>query len=152
MIKKILISILFTIFIYSCSYEPIYSKKNKTNFSIEKISFEGNREINNYINQKLDKYKERGTGKKISINASSSYTKQSQSKNTSGTTTRFNLEASVNFVITTGNSTSDINIVKDFIMNNLSDEFEEKKYENTIKDNLSESIVNELLLYLPRLK
>ena len=37
-------------------------------------------------------------------------------------------------------------------MNNLSDEFEEKIYEDKIKDNLSESIVNELLLYLPRIK
>ena len=151
MIKKFLILILSIIFIYGCSYEPIYSKKNKANFSIEEISFKGNREINNFINQKLDKYKKK-EGKKISIEVTSLYNKESQSKNTSGTTTRFNLEASVNFVITTENSTSDINIVKDFIMNNLSDEFEEKKYENTIKDNLSESIVGELLLYLPRIK
>jgi len=151
MIKKLLISILFVIFTYNCSYEPIYSKKNKANFSIDKISFEGNREINNYINQKLDKYKEK-EGKSISIKVSSLYKKESQAKNTSGTTTRYNLEASVNFIITTENSTSEINIKKDFIMNNLSDEFEEKKYEDTIKDNLSESIVNELLLYLPRIK
>ena len=151
MIKKLLISILFIFFTYSCNYEPIYSKKNKANFSIDKISFEGNREINNFINQKLDKYKQK-EGKSISIKVSSLYKKESQAKNTSGTTTRYNLEASVNFTITTKNSTSDINIKKDFIMNNLSDEFEEKKYEDTIKDNLSESIVNELLLYLPRIK
>tara|TARA_B100000900_G_scaffold398312_1_gene399551 strand:- start:743 stop:856 length:114 start_codon:yes stop_codon:yes gene_type:complete len=37
-------------------------------------------------------------------------------------------------------------------MNNLSDEFEEAIYENKIKNNLSESIVNELLLYLPQVK
>ena len=79
-------------------------------------------------------------------------TKKSQSKNTSGTTTRYNLEASVKFDITTENSTSTINITKDFVMKNLSDEFEEKIYENKIKDDLSESIINELLLYLPRVK
>ncbi len=152
MIKKLLISILFITFIYSCSYEPIYSKKNKTIFSIEKISLEGNKEINSYIDQKLSKYKNKETGGKIEIEVFSSYSKKSQSKNTLGTTTRYNLEASVNFNIITEDSTSSINITKDFIMNNLSDEFEEKRYEDTIKDNLSESIVNELLLYLPRIK
>ena len=152
MIKKLILSIFLIIFIYSCSYEPIYSKKNKTNFSIEKISFEGNKEINNHINQKLNKYKKKQVGKKMNIKASSLYTKKSQSKNTSGTTTRYNLKASVNFNIITENSTTDINITKDFIMNNLSDEFEEKRYEDTIKNNLSEMIVNELILYLPQIK
>ena len=152
MIKKLLLSISFLIFIYSCSYEPIYSKKNKSDFSIEKISFEGNREINNLINQKLDKYKKKEIGNKLSIFVSSIYTKNSQSKKTSGTTTRYNLETSVKFDITTENSTTSINITKDFVMKNLSDEFEEKIYEDKIKDNLSESIVNELLLYLPRIK
>ncbi len=152
MLKKLLISILFITLILGCKFEPIYSEKNEANFSIEKISFEGNREINNLINQKLERYKEKETGKKIDIKTSSTYTKKSQSKNTSGTTTRYNLEASVNFNITTKNSTSDITIKKDFVMNNLSDEFEEKIYEDKIKDNLSESIVNELLLYLPRIK
>ncbi len=152
MLKKLILSILILTFISACSYKPIYSKKYEANFSIEKISFEGNRKINNLINQKLEKYKERRTGKKISIVASSSYTKKSQSKNTSGTTTRYSLEASVKFNIVTENSTSDLNITKDFVMNNLSDEFEEKIYEDKIKDNLSESIVNELLLYLPRIK
>jgi len=152
MLKKLLISILFINLILGCKFEPIYSEKNEANFSIEKISFEGNREINNLINKKLERYKEKETGKKIDIKTSSTYTKKSQSKNTSGTTTRYNLEASVNFNITTKNSTSDITIKKDFVMNNLSDEFEEKIYEDKIKDNLSESIVNELLLYLPRIK
>jgi len=152
MIKKLLISISFLILLNGCSYEPIYSKKNEANFSIEKISFEGDREINNLINQKLDRYKKRDIGKKLSVIVYSLYTKKSQSKNTSGTTTRYNLEASVKFDITTKNSTSTVNITKDFVMNNLSDEFEEKTYEDRIKDNLSESIVNELLIYLPRIK
>ena len=152
MIKKLLLSILPLIFIYGCNYEPVYSKKNKVNFSIEEISFAGDREINNLINQKLDKYKNNDIGNKMSISISSVYTKKSQSKNTSGTTTRYNLEASVKFDITTENSTSTINITKDFVMKNLSDEFEEKIYENKIKDDLSESIINELLLYLPRVK
>jgi len=152
MIKKLLISISFLILIYGCNYEPIYSKKNEINFSIEEISLEGDREINSLINQKLVRYKKKKIGRKINILISSSYSKKSQAKNTSGTTTRYNLEASVKFDITTKNSTSTINITKDFVMNNLSDEFEEAIYENKIKNNLSESIVNELLLYLPQVK
>ncbi len=152
MIKKLLISISFLMLVYGCNYEPIYSKKNKVNFFIENISFEGDREINNLINKKLDKYKKDKVGNNLSILVFSSYTKKSQSKNTSGTTTRYKLEADVKFEVSTQNSTSTINITKNFDMKNLSDKFEEKIYEDKIKDNLCDLIVNELILSLPRIE
>ena len=37
-------------------------------------------------------------------------------------------------------------------MKNLSDKFEEKIYEDKIKDNLCDLIVNELILSLPRIE
>ena len=55
--KKIFTFILL-IFLSSCGYEAIYSVKNinNYNFSISKLSFIGDREINLKIKQKLNNY------------------------------------------------------------------------------------------------
>ena len=39
-------------------------------------------------------------------------------------------------------------ITKDFVMKNMNEEFEEKKYETTIKENFAYSIVNRLIMQL----
>ena len=43
-------------------------------------------------------------------------------------------------------------IKENFDMKNFDDEFEEKKYEDTIKENFARSISNKLLLQISRLK
>ena len=47
---------------------------------IEKIDFNGDREINNLIDKKLKKFQNKNNVKKFSISALSSYEKISQSK------------------------------------------------------------------------
>ena len=50
------------------------------------------------------------------------------------------------------NENQTINMNKDFIMKNISDSYEKKNYEKTIKKNLSNSIANELILKLTSIK
>ena len=54
MLKKTFLLILL-LFLHSCGYEAIHSKKNTSNynFSINEISFVGDREINLKIKEKL---------------------------------------------------------------------------------------------------
>ena len=54
--KKYIYIILIPLFLFSCEYKPIYSDKNDYNFSIEKINFEGNSEINNLVEKKLIRF------------------------------------------------------------------------------------------------
>ena len=64
MFKKILIPTLL-LFLSSCGYEAINSKKNSTNynFSISEITFVGNRDINIKIKEKMNNFTSNKEGK-----------------------------------------------------------------------------------------
>ena len=55
-LKKTIIILLTTLYLASCGFTPIYSKKN-LNFQIETIQFEGNREIRSILLSNLNSYK-----------------------------------------------------------------------------------------------
>ena len=73
--KKYIYILLVPFLLLNCDYKPIYSKKNNTNFSIEKIGFKGDKEINNLVNKKLKKYQNNNNENKFFIEITSSYTK-----------------------------------------------------------------------------
>ena len=62
-LKKIIIILLSTLYLASCGFTPIYSKKN-LDFKINKIQFEGDGEIKAILLSNLSAYK---TKKKINI-------------------------------------------------------------------------------------
>ena len=55
-LKKTIIILLTTLYLASCGFTPIYSKKN-LNFQIKTIQFEGNREIRSILLSNLNLYK-----------------------------------------------------------------------------------------------
>ena len=99
MMKKnvIILSIIF--FLANCGFSPIYLKNENVNFSIEKVIFTGDRELNNFLKSKLKNYKNEETNNKFFIEARSEYTKVVLSKNTAGEVTNYQLEAKVTFLI-----------------------------------------------------
>ena len=56
MIRKLPILILIIFGLMSCGYSPIYSNNNNANFEIYDLELEGDNEINNIIENKLDRY------------------------------------------------------------------------------------------------
>ena len=111
-----------------CDYKPIYSSGDKNNFTIMNVSYQGDQEINGLINQKIVRFRNTTSEKKYNLNIKSNYIKRSESKD-SANTTRYKLIASVNFEITNKDLSKEIKITKDFSMKNMSNEFDEKKYE-----------------------
>ena len=142
MIKKniILLSIIF--FLANCGFSPIYLKNENMNFSIEKIVFTGDRELNNFLKSKLRNYKNEKSKNKFFIEAKSEYTKVALSKNTAGEVTNYQLEARVIFLIKPINK--EISITEKKIMDSMDDKFEEARYERTIKQNFAYSISDKL--------
>ena len=55
-LKKIIIILLSTLYLTSCGFTPIYSKKN-FDFQINSIQFEGDREIKAILLSNLSAYK-----------------------------------------------------------------------------------------------
>ncbi len=150
--KKIILTIFFSFFLISCDYKPIYSLKNSNNFDIGNIEFDGDQQINGLLNQKILVLKKDTSNIKYDFKITSNYNKKSLSKNSAGITTKYQLILSVNFLINSKNLSDEIKIVKKFTLKNMDNKFDEQVYENNIKNNLSDMVVNDLIIYLNRLQ
>ena len=142
MIKKnvIILSIIF--FLTNCGFSPIYLKNENRNFSIEKVIYTGDRELNNFLKSNLKNYKNEESNNKFFIEVKSEYTKVILTKNTAGEVTNYQLEARVIFLIKPINK--EISITEKKIMDSMDDKFEETRYERTIKQNFAYSISDKL--------
>ena len=142
MLKKNIIILFLIVLLSNCGFTPIYIKNNNTNFSIEKMDFTGDRELNNFLKSNLNQYKNKKVDNKIYIEAVSIYEKNILSKNSSGESTKYQLEAEIVFKIKPSNK--EIKITEKKIMNSMSDKFEEARYERLIKQSFASSISNKL--------
>jgi len=143
MIKKNILVISLLFFLNSCGFQPIYSKNNNVNFSIEQVDFTGDRELNNFIKTNLYQYKDADNNNKIFIEAKSEYNKFILTKDGKGEVTNYELNAEIVFLIKTTNK--QIKISEKKIMESMADKFEENKYEKSIKQNFASSITFKLV-------
>ena len=151
--KKKTFTFLLFLFLSSCGYEATYSLKNRAiyAFSISELVLTGDRQVNLKIKQMLNPYnnpkikEEKDFGLKIS----SSSEKIITTKDASGDATKFKNEITVNVqVFLNGEYKSNLVIKEEFIYDNNSNTFELKTYENEIKNNLAEAVVDKILFKL----
>ena len=143
MIRKNILLISLIFFLTHCGYTPIYLQNTDVNFSIEQVKYTGDREINNFFKTNLNQYKNEKVDNKIYIEVNSIYEKIILSKDGTGAVTNYQLEAQVIFLIKPLNKVIKINDKK--IMKSMDDQFEEAKYERTIKQGFASSITNKLI-------
>ena len=140
--KKNIIVITLIFFLANCGFTPIYLNDTDLNFSIEKVNYIGDRDLNNFLKTNLIKYKNEKSKNKIYIEANSTYRKIILSKDSTGEITSYQLEAEVIFTIMPLNKK--IKIKEKKIMDSKDDKFEEAKYERSMKQNFASSISNKL--------
>ena len=146
MIKKNILYISLIFFLTNCGFTPIYLKNTNVNFSIEQVTYEGDRDLNNFLKTNLNHYKNQNVDNKITIEVDSIYRKVILSKDGTGEVANYQLEAEVLFLIKPSNKK--IKITEKKIMDSMDDKFEEARYERTIKQNFASSISNKLSLEL----
>ena len=152
--KKIFTLLLF-LFLSSCGYEAIYSKKNSKdyNFFISKLSFAGDRDINLRMKERLNNYTFNEKNKNFVLKISNSSMKEVAAKNTLGDAVTFkntivtNIEVSMN-----SEFKNSFVIIESFIYNNNSNRFNLKRYEKEIKNNLAETITEKLIFKLSNIQ
>ena len=148
--KKIFTLILF-LFLSSCGYEAIHSKKNTENysFSIDKLNFIGQREINLKIKEKLNNYTLSKNNKKFALNISSTSEKTILAKDTSGDATSFQNKIIIQVESIMNNKfKNNFTIIEYFNYDNNSNRFELKKYEREIRNTLAEIASDKLIFKL----
>ena len=150
MSKKLVILILF-LFLSSCGYDAVYSKRNTDNyeFSIDSLNFIGDRNINLKIKEKLRNYTSNKKDKIFTLKISSTLEKLILAKDTSGDPTSFKSTIIVDVEISTNNKfKKNLQIVEDFNYDTNTDKFELKSYEREIVNNLVSTITDELIYKL----
>ena len=147
--KKIIILLLITSFIKSCGFAPVYISSKDINFNIVEVTFKGDQELNNFINIGLKKYnKNNNQNNNFKISTSTYYTKVIQSKDTKGNAQSFKVDATVTFKVIGNSQTYNFIYSEQSTLNNLSDTFELKSYESSIKQNFASSMIEKLILDL----
>ena len=95
--EKKIFTIILLMFLSSCGYEAIHSKKNAINynFSIKEINFSGDRYVNLKIKEKLNNYISNKKDKNFILKISSASNKVISSKNISGNATSYKNTVSI---------------------------------------------------------
>ena len=149
--KKICTIILILLFTQSCGYTPMYSKNQKVNFYIKSVEFaESDKDLASYLKLNLNNYFEKKDGSEYIIDANISYKKTIASKDSTGEIEEYNLSSVAKFIIKSNNFSKTINMNESFKMENFSDEFQEKEYEDNIKKSIARTVTSKLLFQLSR--
>jgi len=149
MIKKIALAAIFILFLNGCNYEPIYSLKNEK-FSIGNLQSTGDKKINKLLTKKLEIYKNNDSNKiKYNLNITSEIIKSTASKDKKGNPTIFTLTLTIRIEVknSMGEKKSKI-FVENTSYDNDNNKFNLRKYENSIKNNMIETINENIILYL----
>ena len=72
-------------------FTPLHSIKQTANFSVEIVSFEGDRKINNYLKANLNRFENDTFDRKFTIKVNTSYNKKIISKDKTGKVTNYEL-------------------------------------------------------------
>ena len=152
MFKKILTLVLLLNFLSSCEYKPIYSSSNKSNYRIIITDFSGDKKLNKYIVESLKRSSQKNSVEIIRIKINSEYSKKILAKNTLGSTTDYQAKAVTKFEINKNENVETLEVSEKFNYQKISDSYEEKSYEQTIKRNLASSISQKLILRLSTTK
>ena len=151
MFKKILLFIFTISMLLQCGYSPMYSSKNgeMKNISINQISFSGDKTINNYIKTNFSKYQKINSGKTFDLEIETKFYKETLSKDKTAKTTDYKLfSTAIIEVSLSGKFIKNLIISEEKNMSNISDKFEEQKYQRNIKNNFASSLSNKIIIEL----
>ena len=151
--KKIIIFLL--LFLSSCGYEAIHSKKNVKyfEFSISKLSFSGDRDVNLKIKEILNNYTLNKKDKDFTLKISSTSEKKILAKNILGDATSFQKIIVVNIKVLENNKfKSNLTLSEKFTYSNNDNKFNLTTYEKEIIKNLTETTVDKLIFKLSNIQ
>ena len=148
MMKKIFFILLF--FISSCGYQPLYQNKDLKNFKFRKITLTGDDYINKRVTNTISIQENNETKNEKELFISSSSKIQETSKNSKGQVESFRIIVTINLKIINkiNEDSQNKNFIKEFTYNNKQNKFELIEYQNSIKDDLIDKIINDIIIYL----
>ena len=150
MIKKIFSSLIVLMILVGCGYQPIYSSKN-LNFNINQLELKGDIDLNRQIRDRLSNFQSNKSDQSviynIKINTTSNRT--ISTKDAKGNPTLYALTVTINLSYSTlGETEKDKSFSESIGYQNNDNKFDLKRYENTLKINLTNTIIEDIILFL----
>ena len=136
------------IFLTQCGYQTIYSNKN-LNFSVTEIKILNDQNIGRQIKNRLGMLSNNTNADNFNLEIDSKFEKTTASKDKQGNPNVFNLSVNVKVNITSESGIEQSKVFSESInYNNSENKFNLKRYEDSLKENLTEKIIENLLLFL----
>lgn len=143
MLKILKVGIIFLL-LANCGYVPMYANQQDLDFNIKVISLEGEKDINVILAQKLNRYQVENKNKSYDVRIISDYEKNSLTKDESGNTTNFRLTLEIDFTINI-KGTKNLNFKETFDMKKDTILFDENNYENALKREMIDLILQKFI-------
>ncbi len=148
MIKNKIFFFTILIFLTQCGYQTIYSNKN-LNFNVTQIKILNDQNIGRQIKNRLGLLNSNTNADSFNLEIDSKFEKTSASKDKQGNPNVFNLSIYVKVNIISDSGIEQSKVFSESInYNNSENKFNLKRYEDSLKENLTEKIIENLLLYL----
>ena len=149
--KKIIL-ILILVFLSQCGYSPVYKNNSDINFKIILQEMKGNKSINSIIRRSLDRYSTRETEKVYLIQTESAFSKSILAKDKTGKATDIKLQVDINFIVKTKKGIEYFKFKESLNIENNLNSYEQSNYEDIIKNNFINSIMEEFIVKLRLIK
>ena len=150
--KKKFFIFLLILLLPHCGFSPLYNQSNKHDYAINITEINGDKLINNKILSEIKQISNSQSKNKFNIKVDTSYKKIIISKKMNGTVSDYQLNVKTKFDINHNNEIQTYSFRESLIINNNSDFFEQKNYENIIKKTFATSLVRKLNLKLLSIK
>ena len=149
---KNLILLLLFLFLSQCGYQAIYNKENLSDIKITVGEMKGDTYLNNLINSKFKRYSSSKTDKIYTIDVNTSISRSILLKDAAGKATKLKLSAKINFKVIFDEKSQNYLFEESINIDNLSDKYEQNNYENIIKNNFVDTVIDKLLIKLSTIK
>ena len=151
MIKNTFI-LLVLFMLTNCGFSPIYNASEKVNYNINFIEKKGDNTINNKIISEILRLTDKDSKNIFDIDLITNYSKSIISKDAKGSATNYEIIVEAQFNIKFEDKVKVVNVNEKQNIKKISDMFEQRNYENTLKKNFAISIANKLNLELLSIK
>ncbi len=145
--KKFLL--FFYIFLVGCGYQSMYSINEKINLNFKNIKLEGNKEINRKIINTLSIKEDENILQNNELILRSILNEDEALKNSKGQVISYKSKVSVELTINKdGKVFKNKSFSEEFTYNNKNNKFDLVEYQNEVKVNITNKIIEEIIIYL----
>tara|TARA_B100000530_G_C15928359_1_gene475876 strand:+ start:1937 stop:2410 length:474 start_codon:yes stop_codon:yes gene_type:complete len=157
MYKNFCVIIISAFTLLSCGYSPIHYQNSYFDFTISKFEIEGERDINNFIEKKLERYFNNQSLNKFEVNLVTDYSEIILVKDRKGNSTDIKLvvDINLNYLKITEENKNDpksLSYTESLTIKKNENNYDQQSYEKIMKKEMTQLILDKIIFELSKEK